>query len=143
MIKSQGPPEDVYVRVIDFGKKLGGNVVNVSHATHVLHQRLAKGLYSIDDIADIEELDGGVQEMVVEVLEFGKDGERVDLINGTLHIGYHKLFGEKVVEGISSIQVLTEDNFPIGILRKNGTLHHVVKLEIKGNHAKAIVKTRR
>ena len=103
-----------------------------------------KSLYRCSTLIDNEELDGRVEEMVVEVLEFKEQSEeRIDLIDGTLYIGYYRLDGGKKIEGISSIQVWSEDNFPIGILRKNGILYHVVKLEVKGNYAKAVVKTRR
>jgi len=80
----------------------------------------------------------------VEVFEFGGDGERVDLIDGVLHVGYHRLDGGKKIEGISSVQIWTEEGYPIGIIRRNGALYHVTRLEVRPEgYAVATVRTRR
>ena len=75
--------------------------------------------------------------------EFGEP-MRVDLINKTLYIIDKYSNTVKKVEGVSSILIDTEDKYPIGIIRGNGSLYHVIKLKVTPEkYAVAIVKTRR
>jgi len=70
---------------------------------------------------------------------------RIDLIGGNLYIVDKHSNTIRKIEGVSSVQVWTEgkDRYPIGIIRKGGSLYHVVRLKIAPEkYAVAEVKTR-